>query len=96
MSEAEEIRKIITLLESENLIEAKNMAAINQPGKKFLCRICGYVYSEALGDVMLDALPGTRWEDIPDELLYCPDCGHQREDFYEVTWSPSEKNWVRV
>lgn len=58
----------------------------NTPFKKFICRACGYIYDEALGDPE-DGLPaGTRFEDIPDDWT-CPLCGVSKQDFepYEET-----------
>ncbi|MDO4896801.1 MAG: FAD-dependent oxidoreductase [Moraxella sp.] len=58
----------------------------NAPFKKFICRACGYIYDEALGDPE-DGLPaGTRFEDIPDDWV-CPLCGVSKSDFepYEDT-----------
>lgn len=50
------------------------------PFKKFICRACGYIYDEALGDPE-DGLPaGTRFEDIPDDWQ-CPLCGVRKSDF---------------
>jgi rubredoxin len=42
--------------------------------KKYVCRVCGHIYDEAIGDVGANILPGTRWEDVP-ENWYCPECG---------------------
>lgn len=52
----------------------------NTPFRKFICRACGYIYDEALGDPE-DGLPaGTRFEDIPDDWE-CPLCGVKKSDF---------------
>lgn len=52
----------------------------NTPFRKFICRACGYIYDEALGDPE-DGLPaGTRFEDIPDDWE-CPLCGVRKSDF---------------
>ena len=48
--------------------------------KKYQCIVCGWVYDEALGCPEEGILPGTRWEDIPEDWT-CPECGavHQRD-----------------
>lgn len=48
--------------------------------KQWQCSVCGYVYDEAQGDPEHGILPGTRWEDIPDDWT-CPDCGVGKRDF---------------
>jgi rubredoxin len=48
--------------------------------KKYMCLICGFVYSEADGIPDEGIAPGTKWEDIPISWM-CPDCGSGKEDF---------------
>lgn len=48
--------------------------------KKWLCIICGLIYDEALGWPDDGILPGTRWEDVPEDWL-CPDCKVGKSDF---------------
>lgn len=47
--------------------------------KKYICRICGFIYDEALGDPDGGLAPGTRYEDIPDDWT-CPLCGVSKVD----------------
>lgn len=48
--------------------------------QKFICRACGYIYDEELGDPE-DGLPaGTRFADIPNDWV-CPLCGVRKSDF---------------
>ncbi|MFA5912206.1 MAG: rubredoxin [Burkholderiales bacterium] len=47
---------------------------------QWLCKLCGYVYDEALGDPEHGLAPGTRLADIPDDW-YCPECGVTKLDF---------------
>jgi rubredoxin len=51
--------------------------------KTYMCLICGYIYSEAEGDVEAGIAPGTRWDDVPLSWR-CPDCGAGKEDFEMV------------
>ena len=51
--------------------------------KKYECMMCGYIYDEALGDPDEGIVPGTVWEDIPEDWS-CPDCGANKEDFEMV------------
>jgi rubredoxin---NAD+ reductase len=48
--------------------------------KQFICRACGVIYDEALGDPDSGLEPGTRFEDIPDDWS-CPLCGVTKADF---------------
>ena len=48
--------------------------------RQFICRACGLVYDEALGDADSGLAPGTRFEDIPEDWA-CPLCGVTKADF---------------
>jgi len=48
--------------------------------KKYVCIVCGYIYDPALGDPDGDIVPGTPFEDIPDDWV-CPECGVDKESF---------------
>jgi rubredoxin-NAD+ reductase len=48
--------------------------------RQFICRACGYIYDEALGDPDGGLAPGTRFEAIPDAWM-CPTCGVGKADF---------------
>jgi rubredoxin---NAD+ reductase len=48
--------------------------------RRFLCKACGLIYDEALGDPDSGLAPGTRFEDIPDDWM-CPICGVGKGDF---------------
>ena len=51
-----------------------------QAWRSFICRACGWIYDEALGDADGGLPPGTRFEDIPDDWA-CPLCGVSKADF---------------
>ena len=48
--------------------------------QKYICLLCGFIYSEELGWPEEGIEPGTRWDDVPDEWT-CPDCGAMKGDF---------------
>ena len=48
--------------------------------KKYQCIVCGWVYDEALCCPEEGILPGTRWEDIPEDWT-CTECGVSKVDF---------------
>lgn len=48
--------------------------------KKYICKTCGLIYDEELGDPDSGLAPGTRFEDIPDDW-YCPLCLVGKSDF---------------
>ncbi len=56
--------------------------------KKWLCIICGLIYDEAKGWPADGILPGTRWEDVPDDWV-CPDCGVSKSDFQMLDITPA-------
>ena len=47
---------------------------------KYVCTLCGYVYDPENGDPENDVVPGTKWEDVPDDWE-CPVCGASKDDF---------------
>ncbi len=51
--------------------------------RKWQCMTCGFIYDEAEGWPDDNVLPGTRWEDVPDEWI-CPECGTPKSDFEMV------------
>ena len=48
--------------------------------KRWMCMNCGWIYDEATGDPDSGLVPGTRWEDVPEDWS-CPDCGAMKSDF---------------
>ena len=51
--------------------------------KKYVCVVCDYVYDPEKGDPDGGILPGTAFEDIPEDWL-CPVCGVGKEDFEPI------------
>jgi len=48
--------------------------------KRYICQSCGFVYDEAQGWPVDGIMPGTAWEDVPDDWE-CPHCGATKSDF---------------
>ncbi|MGB9744159.1 MAG: rubredoxin [Desulfurella sp.] len=48
--------------------------------KKYVCKVCGWVYDPEVGDPDGGIKPGTEFEDIPDTWV-CPVCGAAKSDF---------------
>lgn len=48
----------------------------------YVCDVCGYVYSEEAGAPENGIMPGTKWEDVPDDWL-CPLCYVGKDQFSE-------------
>ena len=61
--------------------------------RKFVCTVCGYIYDESAGIPDKGIVPGTKWEDLPDDWV-CPICGAAKAEFKEQGESiaPAEKN----
>jgi len=53
---------------------------VSQAYRKWKCAYCGHVYDEAKGDPTENILPGTRFEDLPEDWI-CPECGAFKFDF---------------
>lgn len=52
--------------------------------RQYICRACGLIYDERLGDADSGLAPGTRFDDIPDDWE-CPICGVTKTDFEPYT-----------
>jgi rubredoxin len=51
--------------------------------KKYVCKICGYIYDPAEGDPGSSIKPGTPFEELPDNWV-CPVCGAPKSEFEPV------------
>lgn len=51
--------------------------------KHYVCNGCGYEYDPGLGDPDGEILPGTLFENIPEEWT-CPICGEEKVEFIEI------------
>lgn len=47
---------------------------------KYICDVCGYIYDPEAGDPDGGIVPGTAFEDIPDDWV-CPVCGVSKDNF---------------
>ena len=50
--------------------------------KKYIRKICGWIYDEAQGDPDNGIAPGTKFEDLPADYI-CPMCGAGKDEFEE-------------
>ncbi|OGR41742.1 MAG: Rubredoxin [Elusimicrobia bacterium GWA2_61_42] len=48
--------------------------------KKYVCKLCSYVYDPAVGDPDNNIPPGTAFDKLP-EAWVCPVCGAGKEEF---------------
>lgn len=48
--------------------------------KKYKCSVCDYIYDPAVGDSDRGIVPGTAFEQIPDDWV-CPVCGVDKSKF---------------
>lgn len=51
--------------------------------QKWICETCGLVYDPVEGDPDGGIVPGTAFEDIPDDWM-CPICGARKRDFRKM------------
>lgn len=86
------------MIEQANNLSPINMDKDGKPTdgrgdwKQFLCRACGWIYDEKIGDPDGGLPAGTRFEDIPDDWQ-CPLCGVAKRDFEPFT--PRNLNIVK-
>ena len=57
---------------------------------KYVCSVCGFVYDEANGIPEAGIIPGTRWEELPDDWT-CPLCGAEKSEFEKQGESTSAR-----
>jgi flavin reductase (DIM6/NTAB) family NADH-FMN oxidoreductase RutF/rubredoxin len=50
---------------------------------KYKCSVCGWVYDPELGDQEGGIVPGTPFEELPDDWV-CPVCGAAKSDFKKI------------
>ncbi|MCX5779012.1 MAG: rubredoxin [Elusimicrobia bacterium] len=48
--------------------------------KQYKCTVCGYVYDPAVGDADHGIIPGTPFDQVPDDWA-CPVCGVAKDQF---------------
>ncbi len=58
--------------------------------QRFICKTCGYIYDEALGDPDSGLAPGTVFADIPEDWQ-CPLCGVRKSDFMSLKAYAAER-----
>ncbi len=68
--------------------------ALTREFQRFLCKACGLIYDEALGDPDSGLAPGTRFEDIPEDWM-CPICGVGKAEFELCSAMPSPQGRAR-
>jgi rubredoxin-NAD+ reductase len=56
------------------------VSAAVEDWRQYICRACGLIYDERLGDPDSGLSPGTRFDEIPDDWE-CPVCGVTKADF---------------
>ena len=47
------------------------------------CMVCGYIYDPEEGDPDSNIVPGTAFEDLPDDWV-CPECGAPKSQFRKL------------
>ena len=51
---------------------------------KYVCDVCGWIYDEELGAPDMGVVPGTKFEELPEDFV-CPLCFVGKEMFSEVS-----------
>lgn len=71
------------------------MSALVHAWKQFICRACGLIYDEEVGDPDSGLPAGTRFEDIPEDWE-CPLCGVTKIDFEPFVQRESARSCAPV
>ena len=50
---------------------------------KYVCKLCGWEYDEAIGDPDNGIAAETKFEDLPEDFV-CPICGVDKSNFSEA------------
>ncbi len=51
--------------------------------KKYICKVCGYIYDPEKGDTSHGISAGTSFQNLPDDWR-CPICGVPKSEFEEL------------
>lgn len=51
--------------------------------KKYECKVCGYIYDPVDGDPDNGVVPGTAFEDLPEDWV-CPLCSAEKDEFEAI------------
>ncbi|HEX9025383.1 MAG TPA: acyl-CoA dehydrogenase family protein [Clostridium sp.] len=64
-------------------IKRATLKKVTPTWKHYVCNGCGYEYDPGVGDLEGEIVPGTLFENIPEEWN-CPACGEEKNMFIEV------------
>jgi rubredoxin len=53
---------------------------VDEPGDRYQCTVCRYVYDPKIGDPTADIPQGTGFLELPDDWV-CPECGAGKDQF---------------
>jgi rubredoxin-NAD+ reductase len=76
-------------------MNAASASPIAAPFLLFICKACGLIYNEAVGDADSGLAAGTRFADIPDDWA-CPLCGVTKADFEPYTAPSAETQCAKL
>ncbi|MBE6235570.1 MAG: rubredoxin [Bacteroidales bacterium] len=51
--------------------------------KKYKCKKCGWIYDPKQGDPLSEILPGTPFEELPEDW-FCPRCFAPKSEFEKM------------
>jgi rubredoxin len=51
--------------------------------KSYICGSCGWIYDPAEGLPLQDVMPGTPFEELPEDFV-CPECGAAKDQFSPI------------
>lgn len=58
----------------------EKMILMERGMEKYICAVCGYVYDPEKGNPDSGVVPGTPFEQLPDDWV-CPVCGAGKDQF---------------
>ncbi len=72
------------MLAGEQIRKSPTIRSSVEPGSRWACSVCDFVYDSARGDPDHGIAPGTHFEDIPDDWV-CPLCGATKSSFKRIS-----------
>jgi flavin reductase (DIM6/NTAB) family NADH-FMN oxidoreductase RutF/rubredoxin len=72
-----------TFIDKKTLDAIKQQKADKTPLPRFKCPVCGYIYEPEKGDASSGIIPGTAFENLPDDWK-CPVCETPKNDFFKL------------
>ncbi|MBN1189155.1 MAG: rubredoxin [Dehalococcoidales bacterium] len=79
----QQVKRGTTPKTAPSYVEVKKEEPSDRKAVKYKCQVCGYIYDPDVGDPDGGIIPGTPFEEIPDDWT-CPVCGVEKSQFVKM------------